>query len=61
MQRELLGSTNVDFNAPYQLLVLLSTFVKYVRKNRVFIDFRKLLIQLGSKSCIIFSLSLVSY
>jgi len=33
MQRKLLGITNVDFDATYQLLIIYSAIVKYLRKN----------------------------
>jgi hypothetical protein len=68
MQMKLLGIINVDFYATDQLLIIYSAFVKYWRINgnttKQCISFlktsRKLMIYLGGRSCIIFSLSLVS-
>ena len=68
MQRKLLGIINVDFDTTSQLLTIYSAFVKYLRKNwnttKQYISSlqtsRKLMIQLGRRSCITFSLSLVS-
>jgi hypothetical protein len=54
----------VDFDATGQLLIIYSEFVKYLRKDgnktKLFIDLRELMIRLGGRSCIIFSLNLVS-
>jgi len=58
----------MDFDAASQLLIIYSAFVKYLRKNgnkmkqfiSSFYTSRKLMIQLGWKSFIIFLLSLVS-
>jgi len=33
MHRKLMGIINVDFDATYQLLIIYSAFVKYLRKN----------------------------
>ena len=67
MQRKLLGIIIVDFDAAGQLLIIYSAFVKYLRKNGntsksvlTLYRLRKLMIQLGGISCIIFSLSLVT-
>ena len=68
MQRKLLGIINVDFDATDKQFIIYSASVKYLRKNgnkmKQFICFlynsRKLMIQLGGRYCIIFSLSLVS-
>jgi len=64
---EIIGAIIVDFDTTGQLLIIYSAFVKYLRiignTTRQFIDSlytaRKLVIQLGGRSCIIFSLSLV--
>jgi len=62
-----LGIIIVDFDAAGQLLIIYSAFVKYLRKNGnisksvlTLYRLRKLMIQLGGISCIIFSLSLVT-
>jgi len=68
MQRKLLGIISVDFEATGQLLIIYSAFVKYLRKkweyneavHQFFIDFKKLMIQLGGRSYIILLLNLVS-
>jgi len=68
MQRKLLGIINVDFDATGQLLIIYSAFFKHLRKNgntmKQCIGYlqtsRNLMIELGGRSCIIFSLSLVS-
>ena len=68
MQRKLLGIICVDSDATGQLLIIYSAFGKYLRKNgnamkQCIISLQtsgKLMIQLGGRSCIIFSLSLVS-
>jgi len=60
--------TTTDFEASGQLFVIYSAPVKYLRKNgntmKQFIGYLltswKLMIQLEGRSCIIFSLSLVS-
>jgi len=65
---EIIGIVSVDFDAAGQLLIIYSAFVKYLRKNgntmkQCIISLqtsRKLMIQLGGRSYIIFSLSLVS-
>jgi len=62
------GNNSVDFNVTGQLLFIYSAFVKYLRKNgnkrRQCIGYIsteiKPMIQLGGRSCIIFSLNLVS-
>jgi len=49
MQRKLLGIINVDFDATYQLLIIYSAIIKYLRKksehnkavHQLFIDFKK--------------------
>ena len=48
MQRKLLGTINVDFDATGQLLIIFSAFVKYLKKweynevvHQLFIDFEK--------------------
>ena len=69
MQRKLLGIISVDFNAAGQPLIIHSAFIKYLRKNgnttkqcsSCLQTSRKLMIQLGGRSCVIFSLSLVSH
>ena len=66
MRRKLLGIINVDSDATGRLLIIYSAFVKYCRKNGNTMKqcissletLRKLMIQLGRRSCIIFSLSL---
>jgi hypothetical protein len=66
MQQKLLGIISVDFDATGQLLIIYSAFIKYVRKewdynetmHQLFIDFKKPMIQLGGKFCIIFSLKI---
>jgi len=68
MQKKSLGFINVDGDTTGKLLITYSAFVKYLRKNRnirkQFINYlkcsRKLIIQLGEMSCVIFSLNLVS-
>ena len=58
----------MDFDAAGQLLIIFSVFIKYLRKNGNTMKqcisslktSRKLMIQLGGRSYIIFSLSLVS-
>jgi len=68
MQRKLFGIIKVDFDAIGQLLTMYSAFIKYLKKNGDTMKQcisslqtpRKLMIQLGGRSCIIFSLSLVS-
>jgi len=68
MQRKLLGITNVDLDATFQLLIIYSAFVKYMRNNRNTTKLcisslwtsRELMIHLRGRSCIIFTLSLVS-
>ena len=68
MQRKLLGIINVDFDTTGQLLVIYFAFIKYLRndenKMKQCISYlqtsNRLIIQLGGKSCIILSLSLVS-
>ena len=58
----------MDFDATGQILIIYSAFVKYFRKygntTKQYISSsqtsRKLIIQLGGRPCIIFSLSLVS-
>jgi hypothetical protein len=64
--RKLVGIINVDFDATGQLLFGHSAFVKYLRKIgnttkqciSTLQTSRKLMIQLGGRTCIIFSLSL---
>jgi len=68
MQRKLLEIINVDFDATGQLLFIYCAFVKYLRKNgntvkqciTSLLSSGKLMIQLGGRSYIIFSLSLES-
>jgi len=68
LQRKLSGIISVDFDAIGQLLIMYSASVKYLRKNgntmkqcnSYLYRSRKLRIQLGRRSCIIFSLSLIS-
>jgi hypothetical protein len=55
-----LGIVNVDFNATSHLLVIYSAFIKYFKKweyseavHQLFIDFKKLMIQLGWNSYLI--------
>jgi len=68
MRRKLLGIINVVFDATGRRLIIYSAFTKYLRKNgntmNKFISSlyasRKLMIQLGGRSYIRFSLSLVS-
>ena len=68
MQKNPFGIINVDCDITGQLLIIYSAFVKYLRKTGnklkqciVYLQTsRKLMIQLGERSCIIFSLSLVS-
>jgi len=58
----------VDFDAIIQLLITQSAFVKYLRRNENTFEqcisylktSRNLMIQLGGRSVVIFSLSLVS-
>jgi len=66
MRKKSLGIISVDSDATGQLLIVYSAFVKYLRKNgnkmkqcisSVKIS-RKLMIQLGGRSYIIFLLSL---
>ena len=62
------GDNSVDFNVTSQLVIIYFAFVIYLRKNgnkrRPCISYiqtgKKSMIQLGGRSCIIFSLSLVS-
>ena len=68
MQRKLFGNINLDFDETGQLLIMYSVFIKYLRKNEnttkqcisSFKTSRKIMILLGGRSCIIFSLSMVS-
>jgi len=68
MQKKLLGIIYVDFYATGQLLITFSVFAKYLEeqgnKMQQCISYlqtsRQHMIQLGGRSCIIFSLSLVS-
>jgi len=68
MLRKLLGIINVDSDTTGQLLIIYSAFIKYLRKNGNTMKqcisslwtSRKLMIQLGGRSCIIVSLSLGS-
>ena len=69
MQRKLLEIVNVDCDLTGQLLIIHSAFVKYLRKNgrntmkqciSCLYTSRNGIIQLGGKSFIIFSFSLVS-
>jgi hypothetical protein len=53
MQRKLLGIINVDFDATGQLPNIYSACIKYLEKMGI--QRRKLMIQLGGRSCIIFS------
>jgi len=67
MQRKSLG-INVDFDAAGRLLIIHSAFGEYLRKGGNTMEHcfsslynsRKLMIQLGGRSYIIFSLSLIS-
>jgi len=72
------GIINVDFDATGQLMIIHSTFIKYLKKkweyneavkkkweyneavHHLFIDFKKAYDSLEGRSCIIFSLSLIS-
>jgi len=69
MQRKLLEIISVDFDAIGQLPIIYFIFVKYLRKkweyneavHKLFIDLKStFVLQLRGKSCIIFSLGLVS-
>jgi hypothetical protein len=68
MQTKLSGIISGDFDMSGKLLIVYSVFVKYLRKNGkimgqtiIYLEAsRKSMIQLGARSCIIFSLSLVS-
>jgi hypothetical protein len=68
MERKLLEIIGVDFDATGQLLITYTAFDKYVRKHgntmkqgiRYLQTSRKPMIQLGGRSGIIFSRSLVS-
>ena len=68
MRRKLSGIISVAFDATGRLLIIYSASAKYLRKNgntvKKFIsslyNSRKLMIQLGGRSYIRFSLSLVS-
>jgi len=59
MQKKLLGIINVDFDAKDQLLIIYCAFVKYLKKNgntmkqciSCLQTSRKLVIQLGVRSC----------
>jgi hypothetical protein len=66
MQRKLLGIIIVDFYTTDQLMITFYAFVIFENKweynevvHQLFIDFKKAWIQLGRRSCIIFSLTLV--
>ena len=70
MWRKLLGIISVDFNAKGELLIIYSAVIKYLKKMGIkrrsvssayMQTSRKVMIQLGGRSCIIFSLSLVSH
>jgi hypothetical protein len=41
MQRKLLGSISVDLDITGRLLIIYSAFVKCLRKDQLFIDFKK--------------------
>jgi hypothetical protein len=66
MQRKLLGIINVDIDAAVQLLIIYTAFVIILEKNgnkmkqciSSLLSSRKLMIQLGGRSYMIFSLSL---
>jgi len=68
MLKNPLGIINVECDIAGQLLIIYSAFLKYLRKNGNTLKqcivclqtSRKLMIQLGERSCTIFSLSLVS-
>jgi predicted Zn-dependent protease len=68
MQRKLVGITSVDLYAKGQMLIIYSALVKYFRKNENTSSASAIyrlqeslyVIQLGGRSCIIFSLRLVS-
>ena len=68
MYRKLLGTMNVDLNIPGQLPIIYFAFIIYLRKKGHTMKqcstnlqtSRKPMIQLGGRSCIIFSSSLVS-
>ena len=69
MQMKLFGIIYVDFDITSQLLIIYSAFIKYLGKKngntmKKCISYlwtsRKLMIQLGGRSYIKFSLSLVS-
>ena len=61
MQRKLLGNISVDFNATGQIRQILEKKWQYNEVvHQLCVDLRKLMIQLGGRSYIIFLLSLVS-
>jgi hypothetical protein len=69
IQQKLLGIISVNLNATNQLLIIYCAFIKYLTKNedemKQFISYiykvsKKPMIQVGERSCIIFSLSLAS-
>jgi len=64
MQRKLLGTISVDFNNCYHISCICPILEKkweYIEAmHQLFIDFNKVYDQLGRRSCIIFSMSLVS-
>jgi len=68
MRMKLLGIINVDCDGTDEILIIYSAFVKYLRKweysdavHQLFIDSRKFMFLVGGRSCVIFSLSLVSH
>ena len=68
MQKKSSGTIGVDFDATGQLLMIYSAFVKFLRKNgntlkqciSYLYTLGKLVIQLGERTCILFSVSVVS-
>jgi len=65
---KLLGIVSVDLDVTGQLLIIYFAFIRYLRKNgntirqvhQQSVNFKKPYDQSGGRSCIIFSLSLVS-
>jgi hypothetical protein len=57
----------VDFDGTDEIVIIYSAFVKYLRKlecndavHQQFIDSGKFMILVGGRSCVIFSLNLIS-
>jgi len=69
MQRKLLGIISVDFDTTGKLLIIYSAYIKYLRKYgntmkqciSYLYSSSKPKFQLGGRSCIIFSLTLVPH